>query len=128
MSTLTLSANVNGNIPNVSYNDLYLDESGNISVSTDQEALIEQCAQASKTLLGELIYNTTIGIPYQQAVWIGVPNVAQFNAALRQAFLSIPNVIEVVSLIVSQGGNLPGSTISFSAIIRTNYGVGNVIG
>ena len=126
--TQTLSANVNGNIPNVAYNDLYLDKERNISVSFDQEALLEQCAQAAKTLLGELIFNVDVGIPYFQSVWIGVPNMQQFNVALRRSFLSIPNVIEVLSLVVLQSDKSDVNTINYNAVIRTIYGLGELNG
>lgn len=133
MPTLTLSANINGTIPGVAYNDLYLTSIGNIATSSDQQALLEQCAEASKTLLGELVFNTSVGIPYQQAVWIGVPNIQQFTAALRLAFLSIEGVTEVISIVTSQAEDTSrtltfNDTLIFTAIIRTIYGVGTVNG
>ena len=69
-------------------------------------------------------HNINQGIPYFETVWIGVPNIQQFSAALRAAFLTVPNVIEVISLITSQENN----TLTYSAIIRTTFGAGNVIG
>ena len=124
----TLSANINGTIANVAYNDLYLDQDGNISISRDLNALIEECAQVAKTLLGECIYNVNIGIPYQQAVWIGVPNPQQFNASLRNAFLNINGVVEVVSLIVIQNDSSDVNSLAFNASINTIYGIGTLNG
>ena len=49
-----------------------------------------------------MVFNVNQGIPYFQTVWIGVPNIQQFKAALRAAFLTVPNVVEVISLITSQ--------------------------
>ena len=118
----TLAANVNNNIAGVAFNDLYLDGDGNITVSLDTQAVLEGCAQAAMTLLGEMVLNTDQGIPYQQVIWVGVPNIQQFNAALRVAFLSEPNVIEVVSLTTNQTGN----TLNYSATIRTFFGAGVV--
>ena len=62
MPALTLSANVNNTIPNVAFNDLYLDNFGNIATSTDLQAILEECAQAARTLLGEAIFNVDVGI------------------------------------------------------------------
>lgn len=122
MPALTLSANVNNTIPNVAFNDIYLDGFGNIATSTDLQAVLEECAQAARTLLGECIFNTDIGIPYEQVVWVGVPNLQQFAAALRMAFLGVTGVTEVISLDLSQAQD----TLSFIATIQTIYGTGVV--
>lgn len=114
----TLSANVNNNIAGVSPNDIYLDADGNISLSFDIQAVLQACAQAAKTLLGEIVLNTTLGIPYFQTVWIGVPNIQQWTAALRSSFLAVPNVVDIISLITSQ----QESILTYSAIIRTSFG------
>ena len=131
MSALTISANVNNNIAGVAFNDMYLTQQGDISMSTDLQAVLEECAQAARTLLGECIYDTTIGIPYQQVVWVGVPNISQLTAALRAAFLNVVGVTEVISIIAEQTNNLSisqqsASMLSFTAIIQTIYGTGTV--
>lgn len=122
----TLSANVNNlseiNGRMVAPNDIYLDANGNISLSFDIQAVLEACAEAARTILGEMIFNTNQGIPYFQIVWIGVPNIQQFIASLRAAFLVVPNVLEVISLIASQQANV----LSYTAIIRTTFGTGNL--
>lgn len=120
MPLQTLSANVNSDIEGVAFNDIYLDGQGNISLSFDLQAVLQGCSQAAQTLLGECIYNINLGVPYEQALWVGVPNFAQFNAALRRALLLVPGVIEVVSLITSQNNN----TYVYNAMIRTVYGNG----
>ncbi len=127
--TLTLSANVNGTISGVAYNDMYVDAFGNIAVSYDQQAILEECSQAAKTQLGEMVLNTDIGIPYRETMWTGTPNTQQFNAAITNALLSVQGVLEVVSLITSQGGeNESPNTYNFTAIVRTTFGTGVVNG
>lgn len=115
MTILTFAVN--------SANDIYLDAVGNIAFATDLEALKQQCAQAAKTLLGEMVYNVNDGIPYFQTLWVGVPNTAQYTGALRRAFLAVNGVVEVVSLITSQSEN----AFSYSAVIKTIYGSGGFV-
>ena len=122
--TQTLSSNVNSSIPGVAFMDLYLDPYGNISVSYDLQAVLEECAQAAQTRLGELIYNTNVGIPYEQILWVGAPNIEQFNAALRVAFLSIDQITDVISLTMSKSNN----TLTYTAVINTTFGTGVVNG
>lgn len=133
MASLSLSCNVNGTIPGVAYNDIYLNAEGNISLSTDLQAVLEECSQAAKTLLGEQIFNTNVGIPYQQAVWIGVPNIQQFTAALRQTLLSIREVTQVISIVTGRSiatvNSVPNQpTLTYSVLLTTIYGNGAING
>lgn len=130
--TQTLSANVQSTQVNsatlgVAFMDLYLTPDGNIAMAYDLQAVLQACAEAAQTILGEMVFNVNAGIPYFQTVWVGVPNVAQFTAALRTAFLAVGGgglVVEVVSLITSQ----VGSVLTYNAIIRTIYGTGPIVG
>jgi len=141
MSLLTISANVNNksviNGREIAFNDIYLDEFNNIAMSTDLQATLEECAEAARTLLGEAVFDTSIGIPYKEVVWVGVPNMQQFTASLRSAFLNVVGVTEVVSLIIAQipiqttNNNFPVSSqsadmLTYTAIIKTIYGIGVV--
>jgi hypothetical protein len=120
----TLSANVNNNVPGVAYDDIYLNSIGNISISYDLEAVLEACAQAAQTVLGEIIFDVSQGIPFFQTIWNGVPNFQQYIASLRLAFLNVPNVVEVVSLFVDQINN----ELRYTAVIRTAFGSGGISG
>lgn len=124
----TLASNINSTIPNVAPNDIYLTPEGNIALSFDLQAIVEQCSQVARTLLGEMVLNTDIGLPYFQTLWGGSPNIAQFIAALRQSFLNVNGVVEVLSIETTQGDLLPNDTLSYTATIRTTFGIGVING
>lgn len=127
MSTQTISSNVNSDQLGVAPSDIYLNAEGNLATSYDQQAVLEACAQAARTLLGEMVFDTETGIPFFQTVWIGQPNIQQYTAALRSAFLAVAGgnvVTDVTSLITSQSGD----TLYYSAVIKTIYGSGTVTG
>lgn len=105
-------------------NDIFINNTGNLSIVFGLTAVLQVCEQYAKALLGEMVLNTNLGIPYFQTVFNGVPNLQQYTAALRLAFLTVPDVLEVVSLITGQ----TGSTLSYTAIIRTIYGSGGISG
>lgn len=105
-----------------SKNDLYLNKDGNISLSEDLQACIEACENAVSTMLNEQIYQTTQGVPNFQLIWNGVPNFQQAEIAIRNTLESVENVIEVVSFDYVANGN----TFSYNAIIKTNFGIGEV--
>lgn len=113
-----------------SNNDLYLDNNGNIAIVTGLTAVMQSCQQAAQTLLGEMVLQTNQGIPYFQVVFTGVPNVAQFEAALRTAFLAVPGVTQVASIDIIQTGDPdsaePFNALSYTATIDTIYGQGTL--
>lgn len=115
-------------------NDLYINEQGNLAIVYDIEAVAQACKQAALTLLGEMVLQTTQGIPYFTAVWVGVPNIPAFEGALRSSWLSIQGVVGITSLITVIGPYLvPGTTVpitalSYSAIINTTFGSANISG
>jgi|GEM_PF-715042 len=122
MPNLSIAANINGTLAGVAYNDIYLDMNGNIAMSRDLQAVLENCAQAAKTLLGECVLNTLEGIPYFTAIFAGVVNLEQFSAALRSAWNNVNGVTEVLSLDVNNSNNV----LTYQAVINTIYGVGTL--
>ena len=113
-------------------NDLYIDGNGNIAIVTDLQAVLQACKQAALTQLGEMVLQTNLGIPYQTAVWVGVPNIPVFEGALRAAWLSIQGVTGVLELVTAiRPYTIPGTTntitaLSYSATIDTIFGTGNI--
>jgi hypothetical protein len=105
-------------------NDIYLNMQGNLSLSFDLQAILQDCEQVAKLQLGEAVLNINSGIPYFQTVWNGVPNLQQFTAALRSAFLAVPGVREVISLMTEQVDDV----LTYTAVIRTIYGIGGING
>ena len=116
-----------------STNDMYLDEFGNIAIVVDLQAVLQACQQAAKTLAGEMILQTNQGLPYFTAVWVGVPNLPAFEGALRTAWLAVEGVTAINRLVTNQSlMTIPGTavtawTLSYSAIIDTIYGTGNIV-
>lgn len=118
---LTIASNVNDDIEGVKAFDIYLDESGNLAMSNNEQAVLEACAQAANTLLGEVVLNVNIGIPYEQVVWVGVPNIQQFEASVKSAFLAVGGggfVTGVPYMNVSVQNNI----LNYVAIIESIYG------
>lgn len=107
-----------------SSNDLFLGIDGNISISYNIQAVLENCAHVVKVRLGEVALNTDQGIPYFEVVWNGVPNLIQFESAVRDALLQVEGVVEVVSFRTS----IVDDALTYLAVIRTIYGEGTING
>lgn len=109
---MTLALGLNAN------NDLYVTPNGTLAIVTGIAAVAQTCLTATKAQMGEMVLNTTSGIPNFQDVWNGVPNLAQWQAALQNTLQNVPGVVKVVS--VTTGAS--GSTLSYTAVIETIYG------
>lgn len=97
-------------------NDIYLDEEGNIAMHSGIDAISDICRNAAQTVLGEMRYAVDQGVPYFDCVFNGVPNLAQFEAALRLALLNVNGVSEVVSIQTSIDNNI----LTYFAVILTD--------
>ena len=113
-------------------NDMFVDESGNIAIVYDLQAVLQICKQVALTLLGEMVLQTDQGIPYRTAVFVGVPNLPLFEGALRAAWLATSGVSSVPKLTTTYGPlTIPNTTVttngvSYSATIDTIFGTGDI--
>ena len=81
--------------------DLSVDSSGNIAVASDPYSMAQDVASAIKTFLGEVWYDTTIGVPYWQGIIGHLPPVSLIKAKLIAAAITVPGVTSAVVYISS---------------------------
>lgn len=105
-----------------SNNDWTLDADGNLKMVVDLEAVLQTAEHLAKTLLGEMILALTQGVPFWDVAFGASPNIAQFEAFLRERILQTPNVTEVSELFAQQVGD----EILYTAVIVTIYGTGRI--
>ena len=105
-------------------NDLVLATDGNLSISSDLEAVMQACEHAAKAQLTEMVLSTDTGVPNFQTIWQGSPNLIQFEAGLRRQLLAVTGVIEVQELTTA----VVDDVVRYSATIRTIYGEGALNG
>lgn len=108
--TQTLGTNAN--------NDIYLGPTGNLVVDNGQKAVEDACQTAAQLQLGEAVLQTQLGMPNFQTIWVGVPNVAIWEAYLRRTFLSVNGVLAVTALVVTVADNV----LAYTATIQSVYG------
>lgn len=81
--------------------DLVVDANGNIAVADEPYALAQDAASAIKTFLGEVFYNTTIGVPYFQSILGQNPSLDFIKSQLEAAALTVPGVVSAKCFITS---------------------------
>ncbi|NPT59114.1 hypothetical protein [Paraburkholderia elongata] len=72
--------------------DLTIDSSGNIAMASEPYSLAQDAASACRTFLGEVYYNTVIGVPYWQDILGQFPALSLVKADLVNAALTVPDV------------------------------------
>ena len=86
--------------------DLVLDVHGNIAVAEAPYALAQDAASAIRTFLGEVYYDTTIGIPYFDEVLGYAPPLNLLKTLLVNAALTVPGVASAQVFISSVKGRV----------------------
>jgi hypothetical protein len=72
--------------------DLLIDIDGNIALATDPYSIAQDAASAIKLYLGELWYDTTQGVPYDQILG-QFPSLTYIKSQLVNAALTVPEVV-----------------------------------
>jgi hypothetical protein len=80
--------------------DLTKDASGNIAVANAPYAIAQDVASACRTFLGEVWYNTALGVPYGQILG-QQPSLTFVKAQLVTAALTVPGCTNPVVYIGS---------------------------
>ena len=83
--------------------DLTLDASGNIAVATAPYQLAQDAASAIRLFQGELWYDTTQGVPYQN-ILAQNPPLSLLKQQLVDAALTVPDVVSAQCFIASVSG------------------------
>jgi len=81
--------------------DLVLDSSQNIALATPPYALAQDVASAIRTFLGEVWYNTELGVPYWTTVLGQLPPSALLKQLLIEQALTVPGVVTAAITITS---------------------------
>lgn len=81
--------------------DLVLDSGGNIAMARPGYALAQDVASAVRLFLGELFYDTSIGIPYFEEILGQLPPISLITGYVEKAALTVPGVVTARCIISS---------------------------
>ena len=74
--------------------DLALDSAGNIAMASNPYSLAQDAASACKTVVGDLIYAPTDGIPYFAQILGQLPPLNDIRSLYVAAAMQVPDVVE----------------------------------
>lgn len=99
-------------------NDIYLDGSNNLAMKEDINAIGDIFLNKARTNLGELQFNSNIGIPYFSLIFTSNPNLRIWQKLLEDTALSINGVEEITDFQKEINQNL----LTYSITIKTQFG------
>ena len=79
--------------------DLTLDAYGNIALAAPPYALAQDVASACRTVLGEVYYDTTLGVNYFGQIFGLTPPTSVFQEMFVEATLTVPGVVSATCII-----------------------------
>lgn len=79
--------------------DLLLTSEGNIALADEPYAIAQDVASAVRTFLGEVYYNTSLGLPYFQLLIGSSPILGLIKGQVIKAALTVPDVVSAKCLI-----------------------------
>ena len=112
--TSTLSVN--------SDNDIFA-VNGVLQVATGLTAVLQTCERVVKVIIGEIPFNTTLGIDYLNDAF-GDVNVIKFAASARVQINRVSNVTSISNFETT----VSGGVLSYTATIATTFGTGAISG
>lgn len=83
--------------------DLVLDAAGNIARADEPYSLAQDAASAIKTFLGEVYWDTTLGVPYLSQIFGKNPSLALIKSTFEAAAKTVPDVASAQCFISSIG-------------------------
>lgn len=107
-------------------NDIYLDNQGNLALCKDIEAVKTAVSCETKTNYGEIILNTTKGIPYFETIFVAHPDIELWKSYMREAILAIPKVLGISDF--KTYIDYQKSLLKYAVVINTEYGTEEING
>lgn len=99
-------------------NDIYLDSKGNIAISSKEDALGNIIKNSVQTVLGELIFDKDLGVPYFDSFLSKNPDWELF----RYYIIAAIERVEEVNRVYSFDYSTEDEKFSYEASISTIYG------
>lgn len=105
-------------------NDLYLGQNGQLVLVSGLDAAAQLSKSAVEAQQGEMLYAVDRGVPTEEVVWSGAPNLQQFEFFARREIMLVDGVTEVVTF----EAEVVGDAVVYTATIKTTFGEGIVSG
>lgn len=98
--------------------DIFLDEYGNIAMSDNAQALSFITLNAIRTVRGELIFNSSLGVPYFTTIFASPANIQMWEFYVKETAGNVPGITAVDSFVYQINGN----NLNYEMVLSTDTG------
>jgi hypothetical protein len=98
-----------------------LDETG--ATLTGIEYAAQEIQQVLKVFLGEWLLDTGKGVPWVESILVKNPGFEYIRGVLRNQILTVPGIVDVPYLVISEPNSSRVSTITFRAIWKDGQAI-----
>lgn len=98
--------------------DIFLDKYGNISIAENAQALSFITLNAIRTVKGELIFYSDLGIPYFTTIFASPANIPMWEFYVKETALNVPGIASVDSFVYQ----ITGNTLNYEMVLSTDTG------
>lgn len=111
--------------------DLTLDSNGNIAIAIGASAIAQDVASACRTVLGEVWYDVTFGVPYFQEILGQLPPFAFLKQKLIAVGMTVPGVASISCFLTgpvgrSVGGQMQITSADGTLVLLNNATLGDL--
>lgn len=99
-------------------NDIYLDNSGNLAIKTDLDAMGDICVNKSQTVQGELLFNQEKGIDFFNTIFSS----PTYPDLFQNEVISQLEDTESVNTVNNFKGEASDGIYSYTTKIQTDFG------
>lgn len=95
--------------------DLVLDADGNIAVAAEPYSLAQDAASAIRTFLGEVYFDTAVGVPYLSKIFGKKPQISLLKAEFEKAAMTVAGVASAQCFLSELGERRVGGQIQVTS-------------
>jgi len=96
--------------------DLCLDAFGNVAMASPPYSIAQDVSSAIKTFLGEVYYDTTLGVQYFGKILGKNPPLSFIRTQMEAAALSVPGVVAATCTISAVAGRQVQGQVQFTDV------------
>ena len=99
-------------------NDIFIDKEGKLALCKDIEAVTTSVNCAMRTNYGEIVLDTTFGVPYFETIFTAHPDIDLWTSFVKKCIMQVPKVLDIPIFKTY----IEKKLLKYTIVINTEYG------